>query len=290
MIFNTWNKSNWTTILIRLSTKCSSNCVNCELPYIKNNEYKDLWNLDDILKFCSLKCNKNFTIGLLWYNLLNIEKYSKFYGLINIYSDFEYSIQLGLNDLLNNYKEIINILNKYNNLNFWIQKIIKSKQESLTIIKTINLLIEKKLKINISFILDFKKFEFMFWLLKSKYKFSNNKKSIIFYIWKSQVEFENDLWFWNIENFEYNNCIWLWNFSLEKNKIFIRDDIEITLNWDIKFHLNNFCNQWIKKISSIYKEDNEILNDFKLLEKELGKRNLEKNKCKNCLKNPINFN
>ncbi len=280
MLFNVYNNSVGTTIFIRLSNKCSSNCPHCELPYLTYNKYYDIINLWKILNFC----NKNidgFTIGILWYNLLD---FKRLYEILSRYKNFIFWIQINLNDILLRNKEIIKYSN--NNIKFWLQEILKLKDRK-KIILLLDIIDKNNLSLQVNFIVKFKEFKRILFLYKSKFKSKVFKERIIFYIWNSIIEFEDDLGIWNISEFWFNYCIAKNNFYLENQKIFIKDDIEIKLNWDIKFHLNNFCNQAIEKISNINKCDNEIYKDFLRLFNILKNRKSWENMCIECLKNKI---
>jgi len=289
MLFDVSDKNSGVTILIRLSSKCSSNCAFCKLPYLKENKFFDLQQLDNILNFCDKNCSKDFVIWILWYDLLNLTHYEAFYDLTNKYKDFLYSVQLSVLDVLNNIDKITFIEQKYKNVVFWIQYLVRQKKELLLMLKLIKQIDFLNLNLNVNFIMNFWKFEKIINLLKSNYSFYRNENWIKFNIGNSIAEFENDMWINDIDFFQKNNCVWLNNFYFDNNKIYIKNDIEITLQGDIKFHLNNFCNQGINRISSIYKTKDSVFNDFKKLQKVLSERNFISNKCEFCINNPIKF-
>ena len=284
------DKENWINILIRLTEKCSSNCEFCSLPYLNVNKVYDLNKVDNILDFCKKNCSIDFIIGFLWYDLFNLDKFESIIDLINLkYFQFNYIFQIWLDDILNK----SNYIKKYtsNNIWFWVQVIYKTKSDIEKLLLCINKIIEHNLFININFICDFHLNNKIIDFLKLKFNFIEveNRQFIKFTIWKSVVELENHVKYWKEENFNYEKCEWYANFKIINNNIIIYNDIEITLTWNIKFHLNNYCNKWIKKIWCITNSRKQILKNFTFLETLLVEYDKKDNKCISCIKKPINI-
>lgn len=285
MLFQSDLHSSSPVILIRFSEKCWSNCLYCDRPNISKNTYLPFKDFEKILLQLSIYFDKKFHIWILWSDIFLHPKFWSIYTALNA-SKFHAIIQIWLEDL-NKYRDQI-IYYSQQNTWFWIQLIL-SNRNLKDVARAINIIKNIPVKITVNLILDFKVFEPFIELLKSKFKFQIQGDVVNIYIWESIIEIEPDIWFSNIKEFGFSECIAKKNFSLSEENLIIENDVEILLNGDIKFHLNNFCNQWIKKISNIFKEEKTIYQDFEKLSVILNKKIIGESMCLNCLKWPINI-
>jgi len=255
-LFKTFSEDSSPAILIRVSEKCSSNCSFCDRPYVKVNNHYDISKILDILDFCEKNIDKKFHIGILWFDIIHHKEYDFLYEKLKHYDAHNVIIQIDFSDIGNLWD-----FKKYetNNINFWIQKILQADNIK-SILANIYDLEDIKLNISINLIFDFTKFKFFIQELRLKYVSYIKDRNIFFRVGSCVVAF-----------------------------IIIEDDIEIDMRWNIKFHLNNFCNQGIKKISSIYKNSEEIKKDFNSLVEILDTKKPWKNMCKKCISLPINI-
>lgn len=271
-----WNQA---TILIRVSEKCSSNCLSCKLPYVKENFFYEIDKFERVLSFINKKFSKNFEIWILWFDLIDNLPFDLFENFWR-----KFSIQISFNDVEKLYWKKF-----WNNIYFWIQETVNNLLDFKRIIKFLNYIEERKIFLDINILINFSKFEKILNYFKNKYKYQYSKWLYKIFMKTNILEFEDSS---DLENYVIlgnRRCLGLDNFYLFEKKIFIKDDIEIKLNWDIKFHLNHFCNKWILKISNIFKQDLNIFEDFQKLKKILEEKWISSSRCKNCVSNPLYF-
>lgn len=271
-----WNQA---TILIRVSEKCSSNCLSCKLPYVKENFFYELHNFWKILDFIDEKFSDKFEIWILWFNLIDNLPF-------DLFNNFKrnFSMQISFNDV-----KKLEWRKFWKNIFFWIQETVNNLDDFKRIIKFLNYIEEKKIYISINILINFIKFEKILKYFKEKYKFQYSQWLYKIFLWKNILEFENSAYLEDSIILWNKDCIAFENFYLNWKDIYIKDDLEIKLNWDIKFHLNHFCNKWIWKISNIFYENEKIFYHFKKLQKILQKREKSDFRCKNCISNPLLF-
>jgi hypothetical protein len=113
-----------------------------------------------------------------------------------------------------------------------------------------------------------------------------NKYDIKFHDFSWKIDFNIKV----INNLKLKKCLQYEQLSIINNKIFIKDNLEMLNNWDLFIH-DNLCNIWDIRISNIFKNNNDIYNDFILFKKYLDKLNnwdMERN-CFKCIKTGYSY-
>lgn len=307
MIFVNNSESVWwdiCNILFRIGEWCATNCYNCFSSFDKKN-YKPYSLYKEIFEKVNNICDDNFFVFFYWVEAIfhpEIEKYISDKNLSR------YKKSLHITPLYDSKRidKIIEISKKYNNISFDTCYTIKSYKEIISVLKFLKFIQDNNINSTIDLFFDFWKYlkKLLFFLkwfsnYKLSYKFLNthlwnekciefnfnNKQIILLYHTKEQFIKDEKIY-----NLPFNFCPVKKSFKIKENFIYSSEEIEFNEIWDIKVHFNSYCSKWIQKISSVYKTNLEIIDDFKQFDEYLKK--YEKGdmwiNCYNCITNPYN--
>ena len=287
MLFNTFNEEK-NYIFLRVSEKCSANCSGCNLPE-KENTFLSTKKLGRILERIDDFFPYSFSVIFLGYNIIEDIEHTlpqKAFPL-NSLRERKYFILVDFFELYNNEKRLLFIQKNYKSTCFFLQKSIKWEGDLRDLIKLTKWLEGKdtlSVHISINSTLDDSK-KLLAYLLRFPRKKSFDK--VIFFINQSQLEFS--LHDFIISDPSKSRCILLDNFSLWKDEISIWD-LEVTVEWNITFHESPVCNKNVLSVTSILKNETEIIKDFNYFRTLLDERDsLWKDMCTYCEKNTISL-
>lgn len=297
-----WDKVN---LSFMIWNKCVTNCYNCndrfsDSSFIEYNKFKE------VFKFIKEKCSKKFYIIFSHTDTIFHPEIEKFILDKNLLL-FEKSLHLEPLYNLNRINKIKYISYKYPNISFNAPYTIKNLIDFKNNIKFIHFLVNYNIKSTIDLFIDFNLyFKIYDNLLRYKYKFNIKiKKSssflshdncVLYELWNVVIVLyhllEEKIIDWKIEKLWNNDCITRKSFNIYDGKIYVWWEIQFNYDGIIKTHMNAYCSKWIKSISSIHNNDNNIISDFNKLDlylKEKDNSNMSIN-CFNCISNPYKHN
>lgn len=251
-------------IFIRLTDKCSANCERCWLSSLSFSKKISFDFYENIENFIAERIFGNYSITFLWYDIFGnydfdfIEKIS-----------FWKNVQLSFRDV-ELYQKEIQKLSQENNVKFFVILTINSLYD----LKNILTFLKSEHKfVNLTIVCDLNKYVYF---LQKIFPGIKNKSFQYFTVNWNQIEIEN----LSFNILMKNQCKSLENFKIENDNIYVKMDLNIWHNGDISFHLNQWCNNSIKKITDIFSEN--ILQDFKDFREYLLENNNKKDRCLNC--------
>lgn len=281
MLYNASNSKQKKIIFIRISEKCSCNCVGCLLPKVKQNKDISVENLDKILNYINNNFWQWFEINYIGYNTLE-------HGGINYILqkkyNFPFSIHIDYNDIIKK----LEFLQK-SEIEFTIQKNIYSIDDFKKAVAILHFVKKHNIKnILFYFLFNFSdNRDFIQYFIKNFDIVFENSFTWYFFIWQTKIVIEN------IYSEEFREkCNFTKSYSYMDWKIYINDNIEICLKTlNIKTHLSSYCNLWIYSLWNIFYSSEKIYKNFQEAYHRLRKIEYlgAKEKCKECIKNPIKF-
>lgn len=283
IMFYSINKSDSPFIFIRLTQKCSSNCVGCNLPLLRDNNELNLDNLKVISNYINSNFFWNFQVTFLWYDFLNQ------YILDKIYSAWfvEIVFMIDYSDLMKYHT----LIKASDYVKFFIQKNIYNSTDFKKSFSMLKYIVANELfHLRIDYIFD--KLGFFTYLPYFKKYFpcktiDNQKVSLI--IWNNQVTLEFSSLDWDFSE----ECRILNAFKIDTHKqIGTLDNIEVSLDTlEIKTHIPFNCNKGITSLWSILDSNDTLFYNFNQAFSELQVREnmWTKEMCYYCLKNPIKY-
>lgn len=251
-------------IFIRLTDKCSANCEKCWLSSLPFTKKVSLDFYENIEKFVSENIFGNYSVTFLWYDIF----WNYDFDFIEKNS-FWKNIQLSFVDV-DLYQKEIQKLSQETNVKFFIILTINSLQDLKNIL---NFPKNKHQFVSLTIVCNLNKY---IYFLQKIFPWIKNKQFQTFVINWNQVEIEN----LSFDILAENICKSLENFEIENEIIKIKTDLNIWPNGEISFHLNQWCNNSIKKITDIFSEN--ILKDFEDFRKYLLENDNKKDRCLNC--------
>lgn len=256
-------KESW-NIFIRLTDRCSANCSHCWLASLKKVKKTNLDLYKIIENFVENNISGGYKITFLGFDIFGL--YDEDF-LKKIF--FDKLVQISFYDL-EKYSEKIEKFHHNNKTRFFIIVTINDLSDFKNILEFIK---KWNKYISLTIVCDLEKY----WLfLKKIFPNLSNVKNQYFFINWIYIEIEK----FSTHQIFSNNCISLENFEIKNQKIFIKTDLNIWPNGEISFHLNQWCNNSIKKISDIFSEN--IHKDFQEFQKYLMKYNNIENRCLKC--------
>jgi len=264
-------------IFLQLGDGCISNCSGCSR---KNDSY-DLWNIYNIKNNINKLIKNNiFSWKLLIYNIDYFDLSNELLSFILSKSSNFSKIYFHTNFRKINYDKLSE------EINFLYQRDLNNQE----IVFFVKLLLNKKIKNKVNYVLWYDDEKYKIKLLKVLLKyftFDFNKDT--FKIWNNIIKLYNKVW----ERKKLKKCFY--NNSINKNinwikfwKNFYISCLEILLNWDIRAH-EPPCWFWNILISNIHRDNNKIINDFIKFSHYINKfiadnNNISQNKiCDKCI-------
>lgn len=306
MIFLNKSETVWWdiwNILFRVGEWCATNCYNCTSAFDKVS-YKPYSDYKNIFEKVVDVCDDNLLVFFYWVEAIFHPEIEYFINDNNL-KDYKKSLHITPLYRLDRIQKIKNISDKYNNISFDTCYTIKNTEDLFSFLKFFTFLNKNKINSTLDIFFDYNKYAKI--LLNFFKKFNpkivnkpinthlGNEKCIelnfdnnqIILLYHTKPQFIKDD---KIHNLPFTLCAVKKSFDIKEDFIYTSEEIEFTENGDITVHFSTYCSKWIQKISSIYKNKKEIIEDFKKFDKYLEKYNsgdMWKN-CYNCISNPYN--
>jgi len=280
-----FNKSGEARFLLFVGESCPSNCFLCNNRNLRK-KYYPYDNLKNNILFLKKKVDKNSELMLFYTDAVFHPNIEDFIQDETLNSFKMFTLQTHPIYFPEYWKRVNFIVNKNKNILFHVCNFYLNENNFDNIKYYTQEIIFLNWRFDIDFYFDFLKYKNLLkeylailpWKISYRYlnwkiraiKLEYKNVEVTLYYQGEQVILEDKKY---ITNVYYTQCISESSFVVKNDKIWILEEVAFLPNGDITFHRNTLCSKSLKKISSVKKNNSEIVKDFLKLKEYLSKFN-----------------